>query len=262
MSNLIDQNNKEIVKADIKVFNCDLGSIRMVMNNNNEPMFCLKDVCNGLGIGNPSDVSRALRDEFGPYLDKIEVGVEVVTGTRKDGSQIKQKLELMFVTEPQLYFILMRSNKEKSKPFRQWVLNEVLPSIRKNGGYIANQENMSPAEIVAHALIVANNIIAEKDKTITEQKEVIEYQGLKLNNFNLAEANRRSKKELRAELNKAIRLLAEQKFEKDYAVAYSHIYDEFSKMHCIDREKINIDYLSKNNDYLAECLTLATSELL
>ena len=251
MSNLIDQNNKEIVKVDIKVFECDLGSIRVALDDNNEPIFCLKDLCSSLGITDTSNVSRALRDEFGkgPCFSRP---LETNGGIQN----------YIFITEPQLYFILMRSNKEKSKPFRRWVLNEVLPSIRKNGGYIANQENMSPAEIVAHALIVANNIIVEKDKTITEQKEVIEYQGLKLNNFNLAEANRRSKKELRAELNKAIRLLAEQKFEKDYAVAYSHIYDEFSKMHCIDREKINIDYLSKNNDYLAECLTLATSELL
>ena len=126
-----------------------------------------------------------------------------------------------------LYRILLRSNKPEAEKFSLWVTKEVLPSIRKNGGYIANQENMSPAEIVAHALIVAN-IIIEKEKTIEHQKEVIEYQEVKLNNFNLAEANRRrSKQELRTELNRAVRMLADQKFNKNYKEAYRFIYNEF-----------------------------------
>ena len=54
----------------------------------------------------------------------------------------------------------------KAKEFRHWVTNTVLPSIRKNGGYIQNQEEMTPEQIVANALIVANKIIAEKDSLV------------------------------------------------------------------------------------------------
>ena len=246
MADMVKQNNKEII--DVIKQESILEKDFKIYGSFENPLFLAKDVAVWIDYDIKS-VHKMLS-----VVDEDEKG-------RKIFPTLGGPQEAWFVTEEGLYEILMMSKKPIAREFKKEV-KKVLKSIRKNGGYIANQENMSPAEIVAHALIVANNIIAEKDKTITEQKEVIEYQGLKLNNFNLAEANRRSKKELRAELNKAIRLLAEQKFEKDYAVAYSHIYDEFSKMHCIDREKINIDYLSKNNDYLAECLTLATSELL
>lgn len=61
---------------------------------------------------------------------------------------------------------LIEERIQKLKRFKKWVTSEVLPSIRKNGGYIANQNNMTPAEIVANALIVANNIIEEKTREL------------------------------------------------------------------------------------------------
>lgn len=93
-----------------------------------------------------------------------------------------------------------------------------------------------------------------------EKQKVIEYQENKISNYDYVEANRRSKQELVSRLNKTIRLLAEQKFNKNYREAYRFIYGEFSKLHCI-KEKINLEYLKTNNDYLAECLSIATCEL-
>lgn len=72
----------------------------------------------------------------------------------------------LFVNEDGMYDVVLESRKENAKKFRKWVTSEVLPSIRKNGGYIANQNNMTPAEIVANALIVANNIIEEKTREL------------------------------------------------------------------------------------------------
>ena len=93
-----------------------------------------------------------------------------------------------------------------------------------------------------------------------EKQKVIEYQESKIENYDYVEATRRSKQELVSRLNKTVRLLAEQKFNKNYREAYRFVYGEFSKLHCI-KEKINLEYLKTNNDYLAECLSIATCEL-
>ena len=70
---------------------------------------------------------------------------------------------------------MLEMKTDKVKPFRKWVTSEVIPSIRKNGGYIANQENLSSEEILARAVLVAQNVIKEKDRLISEQKKEIEY---------------------------------------------------------------------------------------
>ena len=71
--------------------------------------------------------------------------------------------ESWFLTEDGLYEVLMQSRKPIAKSFKKKV-KEILKSIRKNGAYIRNQENMTPAEIVAHGLIAAQKIIEERDK--------------------------------------------------------------------------------------------------
>lgn len=60
-----------------------------------------------------------------------------------------------FLTESQMYKLIMRSNAKNAEAFQDWICGEVLPSIRKNGGYIAGQESMSEMEIIANALVVA-----------------------------------------------------------------------------------------------------------
>ena len=252
--NNIESRNKYLPQSQessLQMFNWNNANLDYGLLNG-EPVFKLSFIENLLGITN---IRQTLDTSDTDYVIKVDNSIVCFTYNRK----LHNTGEL-FLTEAGLYKVMLRSNKPEAEKFSLWVTKEVLPSIRKNGGYIANQENMSPAEIVAHALIVANNIIIEKEKTIEHQKEVIEYQEVKLNNFNLAEANRRSKQELRTELNRAVRMLADQKFNKNYKEAYRFIYNEFSKLHCI-KEKITMEYLSKNNDYLAECLTITTSEL-
>lgn len=221
-----------------------LGSVRVALVNG-EPLFCASDVCASLQYVNGRDtIIRLFGNGVAKYYTEQEGGGRTLT----------------YITESQLYKFIMRSEAKNAEPFQDWVCNEVLPSIRKNGGYILNQENLSETELLAKAVLVAQNVIANKDKVIAEQKEVIEYQESKLHGYKEIEKSKRNKEQLATSINKNIRLLAEQKFNRDYGKAYNHIYSIFASKHLIN-EKISMSYLRKNNDYLAECLEIVLSEL-
>ena len=80
-----------------------------------------------------------------------------------------------FIPENIFYRLAMKAKNETAEKFQALVADEIIPSIRKNGGYIANQENLTPEQIVANALIVAQNIISQKDKQIEQMKPKAEF---------------------------------------------------------------------------------------
>lgn len=89
--------------------------------------------------------------------------------------------EMVYVNEQNLYKVIMRSDKPQAEPFQDWVCGEVLPSIRKTGGYIATAPEMSDAEILAKAVLVAQTTIANRETRIKqleseneEQKQLID----------------------------------------------------------------------------------------
>lgn len=138
---------------DLQIFNSEeFGEIRTVTKDN-EPLFCLGDVCRALDL-TAKGVRQRLSDEV------------ISTYPIEDG--LGRMQNALFVNEDGLYDVVLESRKDGARKFRKWVTSEVLPSIRKNGGYIANQEQMTPEQIVANALIVAQNIISQKDKQIEE----------------------------------------------------------------------------------------------
>ena len=150
---------------NIKIFeNSEFGEIRTVTVDN-EPMFCLADVCKALEIRNVSDCRNRL-NEAG--VVSTEVGVQ--TGVKADGTPAIQKVKMNFINESNLYKTIFQSRKESAERFTDWVTSEVLPSIRKNGGYINNQENLTSEQILANAVLVAQNVIAEKDRQIERMK--------------------------------------------------------------------------------------------
>ena len=112
---------------ECQVFKNDLGQVRVIGDKNN-PLFCLRDICNVLEIQNTTDTANAIKKEFDGALDSIYPILD----------NLGREQKATFITEPQLYFLLMRSDKPKAKPFRQWVTSEVLPSIRKTGSYTAS----------------------------------------------------------------------------------------------------------------------------
>lgn len=114
---------------DIVSYSFNSIQVRTQVTENGEPLFCLADICKALELANPTHAANAIKEEFG--IPTLNVGMVA----RPDGSSI----EASFITEPQLYFVLMRSRSENARPFRQWVVNDVLPSIRKTGKYEVKQ---------------------------------------------------------------------------------------------------------------------------
>lgn len=80
-----------------------------------------------------------------------------------------------YISEEQLYDFMLEAKTEKCKKFRKWVVTEVLPSIRKHGGYIYGQESMSDEELLSKALLVASGKINERDKVIEQLKPLVEF---------------------------------------------------------------------------------------
>ena len=142
---------------ELQIFNSEeFGEIRTVTIDN-EPWFVAKDVCEALKHTNPTMAMQMLEEDERTKLSLGRAG------------------ETNVINESGLYTLIIKSNLPNAKKFRKWVTSEVLPSIRKNGGYIANQEQMTPEQIVANALIVAQNIISQKDRQIEEMKPKAEF---------------------------------------------------------------------------------------
>lgn len=146
---------------ELQIFNNEeFGEIRTITKDN-EPMFCLADVCNALEITHVTDVKKRMKKD----------GV----GTAEVIDSMGRKQKATFINEANLYKVIFQSRKPSAEKFTDWVTDEVIPSIRKNGGYIANQENLTPEQIVANALVVAQNIITQKDKQIEEMTPKANY---------------------------------------------------------------------------------------
>lgn len=138
----------------LKIFeNPDFGRVRVV-ENDGEPWFVGKDVAEILGYKDTSDAMKKHVDND----DKL---------TRQFADS-GQNREMYIINESGLYSLILSSKLPQAKAFKHWVTSDVLPSIRKTGGYISGQEQMSPEELMAKALQVANNIIAERDKRISQ----------------------------------------------------------------------------------------------
>lgn len=139
---------------DLTVFeNPEFGSIRTV-ELDGEPWLVGKDVATALGYKNPQEAIRT-------HVDDEDKGVsEILTPGGKQSVPI--------INESGLYSLVLSSKLPTARKFRRWVTSEVLPSIRKTGGYITGQKELSPAELMAKALKVANDVLAERDARIAK----------------------------------------------------------------------------------------------
>ena len=141
---------------DLKVFeNSEFGSVRTITVDG-EPYFVGIDVADKLEYQNGSRDINAHVDECDRKIISLFDG--------------KQNRKTTIINESGFYSLVFQSKMKKAKQFKHWVTSEVLPSIRKNGGYIAGQENMTDDELMAKALMVAQNKIAERDKQIERMK--------------------------------------------------------------------------------------------
>ena len=134
---------------DIKIFkNEEFGEVRTLVVNN-EPWFVGNDVARILGY---SQTAKAVRE----HVDADDKGVSVLD--TPGGNQ-----QVTIISESGLYSLILSSKLPTAKQFKHWVTSEVLPAIRKTGGYMISKADDTPELIMARALQIANDTIARHE---------------------------------------------------------------------------------------------------
>lgn len=142
--------------SELKVFNnSEFGSIRS-LTVNGEPYFVGKDVASILGYKDTSDAMKRHVDEE----DKL-------TRCFTDSGQNR---EMYIINESGLYSLILSSKLPSAKRFKRWVTSEVLPAIRKTGGYIEGQDELSDEQLLAKALLVAQKTIENRNQEIERMR--------------------------------------------------------------------------------------------
>ena len=142
---------------EIQVFNNpQFGAVRTAGTADN-PMFCLADVCQAIGITNARNVKSRLDEE----------DVHLVDTPTNGGTQ-----QITFVTESGLYDVIIRSDSEQAKPFRKWVTSEVLPSIRKHGMYATEATVESMLNDPENAILMLQAYQRERKERLAAQQQV------------------------------------------------------------------------------------------
>lgn len=137
---------------ELQVFQNDqFGQMRTVQKDG-QPWFVAADVCRALELGQVTNTIRR--------LDEDEKALISIKGISRGNDQVS------IVNEPGLYTLVLGSRKPEARAFKRWITHEVIPSIRKSGGYIAGQESMTDAELLSKALLVAHRQIEARDAQI------------------------------------------------------------------------------------------------
>ena len=134
--------------------NPEFGQLRVIQDEGGEPWFVAKDVCDALGIA-----TNHLRED-GRGLDDDEVS----TLPNWEGKGPAP----LIVSEAGLYSLVLKSRKPEAKRFKRWVTHDVLPSIRRNGGYMVARADETPEQLLARALKLADATLRERDARIAE----------------------------------------------------------------------------------------------
>ncbi len=160
-NNVIEMNNAVANRQNmVQVFsNPEFGEVRVVMIDN-EPWMVGKDIATALGYRNPQEAIRTHVDDEDKGVSKI-----LTPGGRQN---------VPVINESGFYSLVLSSHLPTAREFKRWVTSEVLPSIRKHGGYLLGQEEMQPEELLSRALIYANSKIEEQKQVIDKQAKELE----------------------------------------------------------------------------------------
>lgn len=150
----------------LKIFSHpEFGEVRSVPSEDG-PLFCLADVCKALELSNPSKVKSRL-DESDSQL--IDLHALTLSYPQSVGNS-----KATFINESALYEVILRSDVPKARPFRKWVTKEVLPSIRKTGGYVIAGPDDTPEIVMARGLVAAKEALDRmKQRAITAENNLI-----------------------------------------------------------------------------------------
>lgn len=186
---------------EIQVFNNEqFGEVRTVMQNG-APWFVAADVCECLEIDR-TQTRRLDEDEKGVYSIQTPGGEQ----------------DMSIVNEPGLYSLILGSRKPEAKAFKRWITHDVIPSIRKHGGYIAGQEALTDMELMAKALLVSQKVIAEREARLSEATVALQIAAPKAEYFdalvdrNLLTNFRETAKQLHIKEREFVQFLLEKKF--------------------------------------------------
>lgn len=194
--------------SELKIFeNPAFGQVRTV-EREGEPWFVGKDVAQTLGYSNTKDaLARHVDDED----KRQEDGVVIL-------DPMGREQHPTIINESGLYSLVLSSKLPTAKAFKRWITSEVIPSIRKNGGYIAGQAELSPEELMARALMVAQKTLAERDARISALTVENQIMAPKAEYFddlvdrNLLTSFRETAKQLEIKKKAFIAFLLEKKF--------------------------------------------------
>lgn len=155
-------NNLPVVSSNTnpEIFNFNGANVRVMMKDG-EPWFVAKDVSEILGY---SETAKMIR-----RLDEDELAK---TQSPEMGGQVRY---ITIINESGLYNAVIGSHKPNAREFRKWVTGEVLPSIRKTGGYLIARKDESPEEIMARALIVAQETIDRQKRQIKQDRPKVQF---------------------------------------------------------------------------------------
>ena len=131
--------------------NATFGTIRTMQDEKGEPWFVGADIANMLGYTNPR---KAIRDH-----------VEEEDKTRNDSFLVNGTSPIL-INESGLYALILSSKLPKAREFKHWVTSEVLPAIRKQGGYMVARADESDEEIMARAMLIMQATLERRDKEI------------------------------------------------------------------------------------------------
>lgn len=147
--------NNEIQKFDFKG-----ASLRTLTDEAGEPWFIAKDVCDILELGNTTNALRALDEDEKTNFTNCNVA--------QNGGRAP-----LIISEPGLYKLIMRSRKPEAKEFQRWVTHEVLPQIRKTGGYIPTTDADDDMTILAKAVMIGQRTLEQQQRKIAAQQSRI-----------------------------------------------------------------------------------------
>lgn len=209
---------------ELKIFeNPAFGQVRTV-EREGEPWFVGKDVAEALGYSNTKDALTAHVDEEDKsILQRSEIATienhipKSALPMNFTSADVPNR-GLTIINESGLYSLVLSSKLPTAKAFKRWITSEVIPSIRKTGGYIAGQAELSPEELMARALMVAQKTLAERDariSTLTVENQIMapkaEYFD-ELVDRNLLTSFRETAKQLEIKEKAFIAFLLEKKF--------------------------------------------------
>ena len=150
--------------------NLEFGAIRTMSNKQGEPMFCAKDVCLAL---NHTNSRKAVSD----LVDNDDVTRSYLIDS------LGRKQQATFINESGLYALIFSSKLDSAKRFKHWVIGEVLPAIRKQGGYMIAHEGETEKEIMTRAIGIVQTTLARRDEEIARLKPRADYADLVLDSI-------------------------------------------------------------------------------